>query len=90
MAARRKLRFAKPLYYELEHHIEQAPNPDSRIVISDRRDALGSLIADLDWRMSEADHRTWRVGQELVGAELAALGWGRMMPDEITPEMSTP
>jgi len=87
MAARRKIYFAKPLYYELEYHVAQAPNPGSRIVVSDRRDALGNLIADLDWRLSEADYRSWRVGQELLGAELAALGWGRMMPEEITPDL---
>lgn len=87
MAARRNLYFARPLYFELEHRIEQSPNPNSRVVISDRRDALGSLVADLDWRLAEPDYRSYRKAQELLGAELAALGWGRLMPEDVTPEL---
>ena len=86
VAARYNLYFAKPLYYSIEHHLEQAPNPSSRVVISNRRDALGNLIADLDWQMAEADYRSFAVGQDLLGAEMAALGWGRMVPEAITPE----
>jgi len=85
-AARRKLYFAKPLYYRVEHHLEQGPNPDSRLVISDRRDALGSLIADLDWQLGEPDFRSLRIGQQMLEMELATLGWGRLMPEPITPE----
>lgn len=87
MAARRKLYFARPLYYNLEHRLEQAPNPDSRIVISGRRDALGGLVADLDWQLSEPDYRSFSAAQDLLGAELAALGWGRMLPEKITPDL---
>src|SRR5215813_10509570 len=85
VAARHKNYHTRPLYYELEHNLEQAPNPNSRVVISDRRDALGSLIADLDWQLAEPDYRSISVGQHLIGAELAALGWGRMIPEQITP-----
>jgi len=86
-AARRKMYSAKPVYYSLQHHLEQAPNANSRIVISNRRDALGNLIADLDWHLAEPDYRSLKVGQDLLGAELAALGWGRMMPEQIEPEL---
>jgi choline dehydrogenase-like flavoprotein len=86
-AATRGFYFASPLYYDMEHSIEQAPNRNSKVVISDRRDALGSLVADLDWQLSEADYRSYRIGHDIVGTELAALGWGRMMPEEVTPDL---
>lgn len=78
------LRNAHPAYYEMEHRLEQAPNPDSRVVLSDRLDALGSRIADLDWRINDHDVDSFRRGQAIVGQELAALGWGRVMEEEIT------
>jgi choline dehydrogenase-like flavoprotein len=37
---------------------EAAPNPDSRITLSARRDALGLPRVDLDWRLSEVDRRS--------------------------------
>jgi choline dehydrogenase-like flavoprotein len=55
---------------------EQAPNPDSRITLSDRRDALGSRMPVLDWRLGELDKRTLQVQGKLLGGELARLGLG--------------
>lgn len=78
------LRADQPDYYEMEHRLEQAPNPDSRVVLSDRRDALGSRIADLDWRINDNDVDSFRRGQALMGQELAALGWGRVVEEDIT------
>lgn len=86
-ALRRDLGFAQPHYYALEHRLEQWPNPDSRVVLSDRRDALGSRIADLDWRIGDADVDSFRRGQEMVGREMAALGLGRLEAEEITREL---
>jgi choline dehydrogenase-like flavoprotein len=82
-------RFASllPAYFLMDHRIEQAPNPKSRIVISDRRDALGNLIADLDWRLSEPDYKSFKVAQAKIAAELAARGLGRCELEEITPEL---
>ena len=76
-----------PAYFLMDHRIEQAPNPKSRIVISDRRDALGSPIADLDWRLSEPDYRSFKIAQSKIAAELAARGLGRCELEEITPEL---
>lgn len=78
------LRADQPDYYEMEHRLEQAPNPDSRVVLSDRTDALGSRIADLDWRINDNDVDSFRRGQTLMGQELAALGWGRVIEEDIT------
>ncbi|MEI4488212.1 GMC family oxidoreductase [Frigidibacter sp. MR17.14] len=80
----RRSGFRPPPVYLLDHRIEQAPNRDSRVVLSQRRDALGSRIADLDWRVSDADIDTIARGQRAIGRELAALGYGRIEEEEIT------
>lgn len=85
--SRKGLLHSRPLYYEMEHRLEQAPNPNSRVVISDRMDALGSPIADLDWQITDDDVTSFREGQARMGRELAALGWGRMEEEEITREL---
>ena len=66
---------------------EQAPNPASRVTLSARRDALGQPMARLDWRLSEADHRTWIYGLELLAKEFADRRIGRISgPDGATRE----
>ncbi|RDL50633.1 Paromamine 6'-oxidase [Ensifer sp. M14] len=37
---------------------EQAPNPASRITLSERRDRFGVQLARIDWRISDLDYRT--------------------------------
>jgi choline dehydrogenase-like flavoprotein len=55
---------------------EQAPNPDSRILLSSKRDALGQPRADLDWRMTEIDKHTAKVLAQVIDAEFRRLGLG--------------
>lgn len=57
---------------------EQEPNPDSRVLLTEARDALGQRVVKLDWRLTETDKRTMRMGNELVGMELGRLGLGRI------------
>ncbi|WP_457094633.1 GMC family oxidoreductase, partial [Microvirga sp. P5_D2] len=85
--AKRDLHFALPPYFELEHRLEQAPNRDSRVVISDQRDALQSPVADLDWRLNEHDYRSFKAAHDKLATELSALGLGRVQLEEITPEL---
>ena len=72
--------------YLLEHRIEQAPNPRSRITLSEERDSLGSRRAELSWFLSETDYRTFQEGHDLVVRELSAVGAGRFVIEELTPE----
>ena len=55
---------------------EQAPNPESRVLLSHQRDALGSLRADLDWQLLDADKHSARVFVATFDAELQRLGLG--------------
>ncbi len=43
---------------DLDLIVEQTPDPDSRITLSDRRDALGVPLSRIDWRIGEGERRT--------------------------------
>jgi choline dehydrogenase-like flavoprotein len=55
---------------------EQAPNPDSRVVLSAQRDALGMPKADLHWQLSGLDKHTVRTMMRMLDGELTRLGIG--------------
>ncbi len=57
---------------------EQAPNPESRILLSAERDALGYPRADLAWRLCELDKHSARVMVETLDAEFRRLGLGEV------------
>lgn len=57
---------------------EQAPNPASRVLLTDEPDALGVPRVALDWQLSELDVRSVRVLVDTLGAELARLDMGKV------------
>lgn len=59
---------------ELVCMCEQAPDPDSRITLSDQRDSFGKRISQIDWRTHEVEARTIRRMATLVSAHFASLG----------------
>jgi choline dehydrogenase-like flavoprotein len=74
---------------------EQVPDPDSRVLLDQERDALGLRRVMLDWRVSETDRRTQRAIGEAIVMELGRLDLARvqladwMTADEVdwTPEI---
>jgi len=57
---------------------EQAPNPASRVLLSDERDALGMPLVKLDWQFGEVEKHTAQVLMSTFDQELARLGLGRL------------
>jgi choline dehydrogenase-like flavoprotein len=54
----------------------------SRVTLSPRRDAFGQPMAQLDWRLGEADRRTWIQALERLAKDLADRRIGRIVgPD---------
>jgi choline dehydrogenase-like flavoprotein len=45
-------------FYKIQATQEQAPNPDSRVMLDSERDALGMRRAQLRWQLSELDRYT--------------------------------
>jgi choline dehydrogenase-like flavoprotein len=57
---------------------EQAPNPDSRIILSTERDPLGLNRIKLDWRLTELDRRTLHRIDQAIAEEVGKAGLGRV------------
>ncbi len=54
---------------DLDVLVEQAPDPESRILLSERRDALGVPLSRIDWRIGEGERRSvMRLGQAIQQA----------------------
>ena len=64
-------------HVELIGYFEQAPNPQSRITLSDERDALGLRKVCVDWQLAALDRHTYRTAATLFGEELARACNGR-------------
>ena len=62
----------------LSTRIEQTPNPDSRVSLTDHRDALGMRQIQLDWRLTALEKHSVIRTMELLGAELGRSGLGRL------------
>jgi choline dehydrogenase-like flavoprotein len=58
--------------------MEQAPNPDSRVLLSAERDPLGCPRVILDWRLSAIDRHTAHRAHVILGEEMARAGLGRL------------
>jgi choline dehydrogenase-like flavoprotein len=57
---------------------EQVPNPDSRVMLAESKDALGLPRALIDWRLTELDRYTLRRTGKILAAAVGQLGIGRM------------
>ncbi len=61
---------------------EQVPNPESRVRLSDKRDALGLRKIVLDWQLSDRDAQTIREAVLEMGRHFARNDIGRIRIDE--------
>lgn len=59
---------------DLRVECEQAPNPSSRVTLSEERDAMGLFKSRLDWRIGEQEIRTIDKFAELVARQFEAAG----------------
>ncbi|MEP0075132.1 MAG: GMC family oxidoreductase [Parasphingorhabdus sp.] len=68
---------------------EQAPNPDSRIMLGNGTDRLGTRQVALNWQLSEIDKHSVKVLMDTVGSEYRRLGWGDVTASSWLSETST-
>lgn len=68
---------------------EQAPNPDSRIMLGSGTDRLGIRQVALNWQLSEMDKRSVKVLMDAVGDEYRRLGWGDVKVSDWLSDTST-
>jgi len=72
--------FSKSIFqsYGLYTRMEQWPNPDSRVVLSEEKDELGVPRANLHWALSHFDKKSVYAINKLLGEQVGLKGIGRV------------
>jgi hypothetical protein len=64
--------------YEIPMMMEQTPDKDNRIILSNKKDVLGLSKINIEYRITDIDkQRLWR-SLDICGKEIAKLGFGRL------------
>lgn len=74
------LHFRNP-YIEIVADVEQAPDPESRVTLSEEKDVFGLPKARIDWRITEKERDTLRFFAEALKVELENLELGVVSPE---------
>lgn len=84
--ARRKLPsialFNQHNVYNLHFDAEQAPNPDSRVTLTEQRDSLGMRRLRVDWRMTGQDIESVLKCFRIISRDFRASGVGTTLADD--------
>jgi hypothetical protein len=71
---------------------EQAPDPENRVVLDERRDAFDNRLPELQWRLTGTDYASFRTATLELGKVLYADGIGRirpLLPDRLPADLRT-
>ena len=72
----------------LQIDLEQIPNPESRLLLSDQRDAHGRKRLIVDWQITSRDVAAIRTVTQLAGNRWKASGLTDLAALELVPEQS--
>ena len=86
----RRRYFPRDASVHLRVDSEQRPDPESRIVLTGERDALGLPRVAVDWRVSELERHTVRRTAKLLADELTRRGIGVLEEGRDTLDASVP
>ncbi len=64
--------------FKLLTRAEQAPNPDSRVLLNDQLDSFGMPRVTLDWQLTPLDKHTIFTANTAFASEIGRLGLGRV------------
>ncbi|WP_297795420.1 GMC family oxidoreductase [uncultured Eudoraea sp.] len=68
--------------FELYTRMEQAPNPNSRVMLSDELDALGVPRPQLNWELTNLDKYSIRSMYHILGEQIGKARIGRIKVEE--------
>ena len=71
----------RPQRIRFRCHVEQLPDPDSRVTLSDQVDGFGMPIPRLDWRLHEFERRTAAVMVNHANEAFQTAGIGRVIAE---------
>jgi choline dehydrogenase-like flavoprotein len=66
------------IFYKVVTTQEQAPNPDSRVMLSAETDRFGRPLTRLCWELTDLDRHTIKVAMERLTQALGAAGIGSL------------
>jgi choline dehydrogenase-like flavoprotein len=69
------------IVYRLNHMAEQHPNPESRVMLDDEKDALGQNRIKLRWKLTAQDIDSMIRSQRIIDQDLRRNGLGRLSID---------
>jgi choline dehydrogenase-like flavoprotein len=73
--------------FQMTLRLEQAPNPLSRVILSDKKDELGVPRAALNWVFTPLEKKSIIKIYEIIGQQAGASGIGRVkLSDELLDE----
>jgi len=64
--------------HQIYMYTEQAPNNESRIRLTDEKDALGMPRIRMDWQLNQLDKHTVQQATQVIAEEVGRLGIGRV------------
>ena len=79
-----------PAFVDLFGLFEQAPNPQSRVMLGDGVDPFGQRRVAVDWRVTELDLHTFRTTARVFGDGLARVSGARFEPEPWIAEGGAP
>ncbi|MFB2839407.1 GMC oxidoreductase [Floridanema evergladense] len=65
--------------FEIFYQMEQAPDPNNRVMLSSERDRLGQPKTEVHWRLNRIDIDNARRVQEIWAEEFAKAGYGQLV-----------
>ena len=66
------------VFYKIVTSQEQAPNPESRVQLSENSDALGLKRASLSWQLNDLDRHTIVYAHEQISMAFGSVGLARL------------
>ncbi len=72
------LRTYRRLLLDVRSQFEQAPNPDSRVLLSSEKDRLGLNRIQLDWQLTPLDRYSLHQFNQLLAEEMGRINLGRV------------
>ena len=75
-------KFRPSNWVAIRSHIEQVPNPNSRVTLSDQKNLLGQSRVKLDWQFSPQDLKTLNRFHQLLNDGLLKMGFPIQLFDQ--------
>lgn len=64
--------------FTFQTRMEQSPNPNSRVTLSDKKDSFGIPLADLNWALTPLDKGSLRKINQIIAKEVGKAGIARI------------